>query len=158
MYLSTPWFLRGKESSCQCRRRGFEPWVGKILWRRKWQLIPVFLPEESHGQRSLGGLQSLGSQRVRYDWVIKQQEQQWLGRCLKASISACSVPLMCSAMYSLKIQVKWAGIPFKYCRFQLGSKALKPQSSVAANSEQCVLGTHFSQHNHEQAVPWLLWV
>ena len=32
---------------------GFEPWVGKIPWRRAWQLTPVFLPGEYHGQRSL---------------------------------------------------------------------------------------------------------
>ena len=34
---------------------GFSPWVGKIPWRRKWQPTPVFLPGESHGQRSLVG-------------------------------------------------------------------------------------------------------
>ena len=48
----------GKESSCQSRkykRLGFHPWVGKIPWRRKWQPTPVFLPGESHGQRSLAG-------------------------------------------------------------------------------------------------------
>jgi len=44
--------LSGKESAHQCRRCGFDPWVGKI-WRRKWQLIPVFLPGKFHGQRSL---------------------------------------------------------------------------------------------------------
>ena len=46
----------GKESACQCRRCKrcrFEPWVRKIPWRRKWQPAPVFLPGESHGQRSL---------------------------------------------------------------------------------------------------------
>ena len=32
-----------------------DPWVGKIPWRRKWQPTPVFLPGESHGQRSLVG-------------------------------------------------------------------------------------------------------
>ena len=40
----------------QCRRRkrcGFNPWVGKIPWRRAWQPTPEFLPGESHGQRSL---------------------------------------------------------------------------------------------------------
>ena len=31
----------------------FDPWVGKILWSRKWQPTPAFLPGESHGQRSL---------------------------------------------------------------------------------------------------------
>ena len=33
----------------------FNPWVRKIPWGRKWQLTPVFLPVESHGQRSLTG-------------------------------------------------------------------------------------------------------
>ena len=42
----------------QCRRRGFHPWVGKIPWRRAWQPTPVFLPGESHGQRSLVGCYS----------------------------------------------------------------------------------------------------
>jgi len=37
------------------RRCGFSPWAGKIPWRRKWQPILVFLPEKSHGQRSLTG-------------------------------------------------------------------------------------------------------
>ena len=36
-------------------RGGFNPWVGKIPWRRVWQATPVFLPGESHGQRSLAG-------------------------------------------------------------------------------------------------------
>jgi len=38
----------GDTKSC-----GFDPWVRKIPWRRKWQSIPVFLPGESLGQRSL---------------------------------------------------------------------------------------------------------
>ena len=41
-----------KELACQCRRCkrcGFDPWVGKIPWRRKWQPILVFLPGKSHG-------------------------------------------------------------------------------------------------------------
>ena len=37
----------------RCRRPGFNPWVGKLSWRRKWPLIPVFLPGESHGERTL---------------------------------------------------------------------------------------------------------
>ena len=38
----------------------FAPWVGKILWRRKWQPAPVFLPGEFHGQRSLMGYSPWG--------------------------------------------------------------------------------------------------
>ena len=44
----------------KCRRPGFDPWVKKILWRRKWQPTPVLLPEKSHGQRSLAGYSSCG--------------------------------------------------------------------------------------------------
>ena len=42
----------GKEHT-RHRRCGFDPWVGKVPWRRKWQPTPVFLPGKSHGQRSL---------------------------------------------------------------------------------------------------------
>ena len=37
------------------RRHGFDPWIRKIIWRRKWQPTPVFLPGESQGQESLVG-------------------------------------------------------------------------------------------------------
>ena len=60
----------GKESVCQCRRckrPRFNPWVGRIPWRRAWQLTPVFLPGESHGQRSLAGY-SPEWHRVGHDW------------------------------------------------------------------------------------------
>ena len=36
-------------------RQGFDPWVGKIPWRKAWQSTPVFLPGESHEKRSLVG-------------------------------------------------------------------------------------------------------
>ena len=39
------------------------PWVGKFPWRKAWQLTPVFLPEESHGQRSLANY--MGSKGLR---------------------------------------------------------------------------------------------
>ena len=44
---------RCKESTCQCRRCKYDPWVGKIPWSRKWQATPVFLPGKFHEQRSL---------------------------------------------------------------------------------------------------------
>ena len=39
---------------------GFDPWVRKIPWRRKWQPAPVFLLRESHGQRSLAAYSPWG--------------------------------------------------------------------------------------------------
>jgi len=47
-----PKWHSGKEFSCQCRRcrkLGFNPRVGKIPWKRKWQPTPVFLPRKFHG-------------------------------------------------------------------------------------------------------------
>ena len=41
-----------KNLIAKCGRPGFDPWVGKIPWRREWQLIQVFVPGEFHGQRS----------------------------------------------------------------------------------------------------------
>ena len=57
----------GKEPTCQCRRlkrRGFDPWVGKIPWSRKWQPTPVFLPGKSHGQRNLMGYSLWGCKEL----------------------------------------------------------------------------------------------
>ena len=50
-----PCWLRQSRICLQCRRPGFDPWVGKISGRRKWLPIRVFLPGEFHGQRTLVG-------------------------------------------------------------------------------------------------------
>ena len=52
-----------RESACQCmrcKRLGFNCWVGKILWSRKWQPTPIFLPGKFHGERSLMGYSPWG--------------------------------------------------------------------------------------------------
>ena len=43
-------WLGGEESACRYRRYGFDPWVGKVPWRRKWQPTPVLLTGESRGE------------------------------------------------------------------------------------------------------------
>ena len=48
-------------------RWGFDPWVGKIPWRKAWQPAPVFLPGKPHGLRSPVGYSPWGL-RVRPDW------------------------------------------------------------------------------------------
>ena len=55
----------GKESAFQCRRCGFDPWVGKIPWRRKWQPTPVFLDWKIPWTENPGGLQFMGSHMTR---------------------------------------------------------------------------------------------
>ena len=57
-----------------------DPWVGKIPWRREWQPTPVFLPGESHGQRSLVCDSPWGCKRVGHDLATKQH----FIRCISA--------------------------------------------------------------------------
>ena len=71
--IGLPRWLSGKESACQCRshrRRGFDPWVRKIPWKRKWWPTPVFLPGKSRGQLSLMGYSP---------WGLKESDMtEWL--------------------------------------------------------------------------------
>ena len=58
---SSPGGASGKEPACRRRKRcGFDPWVRRIPWRRKRQPIPIILPGESHGQKSLAGYSPQG--------------------------------------------------------------------------------------------------
>ena len=71
--LSLPGGASDKESTCQhrkCKRCQFDPWVGKILWRRKWQPAPIFLPGKFHGQKSLVGYSPWSRKRVRHKWAL----------------------------------------------------------------------------------------
>ena len=67
-----PTWLSGKESTCQCRRHRFDPYAGKIPWRRA--PTPVFLPGKSHGQRNLAGYIPRGHERVGHDLATEQQQ------------------------------------------------------------------------------------
>ena len=71
-YLGFPGGASGKEPIGQSRRHKrhrFNHWFGKIPWRRAWQPTPIFLPGESHGQRSLAVYGLWGLQGVRHDWA-----------------------------------------------------------------------------------------
>ena len=62
-----PWWLKDKEPSFQCRRRGFNLWVGKEM-----ALNPSILAWEISGTEEPGGLQSMALQN-RHNLVTKQQ-------------------------------------------------------------------------------------
>ena len=77
-------WLSGKEPTCQCRRLrkcSFNLCIGKIPWSRKWLHTQVFLPEKSHGQRSLAGYSPWGWKESD---MIKQPSMQAHGSCSKA--------------------------------------------------------------------------
>ena len=107
--LLCPWDGSGKSAqvSCHCllwrhRRHSLNSWVGKIPWRRRWQSIPGFLPEKSHGQRSLTGYSPWGhteldmTERLNHRYppstfhtlkIQSQRKQAW-GLCYSVYIPA----------------------------------------------------------------------
>ena len=59
--------VKNPPASAGDKRRKFDPWVGKILWRRAWQPTQIFLPGESPWTEESGRLQSMGSRTIRHD-------------------------------------------------------------------------------------------
>ena len=97
-----PWWLSGKESACQCRRHKrhrFNPWVGKILWRRKWQLTPVFLPGSPHGQRSLAGYSPWGHK----EWDMND----WTTVVIKATLGSSWLTLATCLQITQEFPLLW---------------------------------------------------
>ena len=78
--MGLPWWLRWQRVHLQRWRPGFDPWVSKIPWRRKWQPSPVFLPGESPLTEEPGGLHSTGSQsQTRLRDYAQHTVWEWLG-------------------------------------------------------------------------------
>jgi len=70
----------------QCRRTVFDPWLGKIPWRRKWQPTAAFLPGEFHGRRSLVGYSPRGH--------TESGTTEWLTLCDTNNVLLCTWRLM----------------------------------------------------------------
>ena len=91
MWKETDWQLirsDGKASACNVGRPGFDPWVGKIPWRRKWQPTPVLLPGDSNGQRSLVGYSPWSSKEsdttewLHFHFTPKKKLTKLKGNCI----------------------------------------------------------------------------
>ena len=76
--MGLPWWVSVKNlPACQWRRHGFDLWVRKIPWSRKWLHIPVFSTRKSHGQRSLAGYSPRGSKessKTEHSFCMKVKE------------------------------------------------------------------------------------
>ena len=96
-------WCRGKESNCQCRscrRRGFDPLVGNIPWRRKWEPSPVFLPGKiPWTERSLVGYNAWGCKES--DMTEQLSTHEWVSRQLQFGNSSQIKNL------EVQIQIKW---------------------------------------------------
>ena len=92
-------FSGGSDSKecLQCRRPGFNPWVGKIPWRRPWQPTLVFLPGKSPRTERPSGLQSMGLQSVGHDWVTSLSLLWCVCVCVCSVIQLCLT--LCDPMH-----------------------------------------------------------
>ena len=86
----------------QCKRFEFNPWVGKILWRKKWQPTPVFLSGESRGQRCLAGYSLWGHKELGTTEATKHARghtavSYWLYPVQFSSVTQ-SCPTLCDPM------------------------------------------------------------
>ena len=94
-------------------RCGFDPWVRKMPWRRKWQPTPVFLSAESHGERSLAGYGPWGHKKVGYDQATAAAAAKSLQSCptlcnpIDGSPPGSSVPGILQARI-----LEWVAISF----------------------------------------------
>ena len=129
-FLGLPGWRSGNESACQCRRHGFHPWVRKILWRRKWQLTPVFLPGKSHGQRSLEGCSP---------WDHKESDTT---ECLNTIINTTLFPTMAAHSSILAWKIPWTEEPgrlqsmgFAKSRTQLSNFTFVPHSGLTVREK-----------------------
>ena len=84
---------QSKEPACQLRRHKrhrFTPWVRKVPWRRAWQPTPVFLPGDSHGQRSLEGCSPWGRRELgTMEQLSSSRTIQWPSAWRQGTLVLC---------------------------------------------------------------------
>ena len=114
------------ESACQCRkykRLRFDPWMGKILWSRKWQPVLEFLPGKFHEQRSLGG----------YSHGVAKS-QMWLSTCACTHTHTqvvATIILVITVLHYRALAI--AGSPLEFLHLYMESSSLG--SGRAATSQ-----------------------
>ena len=79
----------------QCRRSGFNSWVGKILWRRKWLPTPIFFRGESHGQKNLAGYSPQGHKRE-VDMTKQLNKNKRVNDALERFLTSCAQCFTCT--------------------------------------------------------------
>ena len=97
----------GKESVCNAGDPGSLPGVGKILWSKKWQLIPWFLPGEFHGQRCLAGYSSQDHWAAVHGAAKTRTWLNWTERLTLSSFLVSSVHHHGTADWGLSCWVLW---------------------------------------------------
>ena len=141
----------------QCGRPGFDPWVGKICWRRGWLPTPVFLSGESHGQRNLADYSPWGHKES------DTNEQLMLSLFLKLKKNYLFILL-----YNIVLVLPYIDLnpPWVYMCFPSWTPLPPPSPSHHSGSSQCTspkhpvsciepgLAIHFTYDNIHVSMPF----
>ena len=140
-----PWWLIIKESTWQCRRCRFYPWVRKIPWRRAWQTTPVFLPEESHGQGSLVGYSPWGCKDSDMTWWLNNSNRDPRYSPLEKQSIVCKAKTISKKYWVLNIK------KFKYKQlFSIIINILHLERKIPLKSQSSNIGCHKYSLKHSR--------
>ena len=134
-----------------CWRPRFDPWVGKIPWRRKWQPTPVLLPGKSHGWRSMVGYSPWGlkeSDTTKSDFTSLPSELP--GKPLGVKVKGVTPPsslwfldphvLPCETLQRIKrIDLRCPGHPGGWCLILASGRLWAGASAVPSIGQSCSL-------------------
>ena len=131
------------------KKPGFDPWVGKIPWRRAWQLTPVFLPGKSHGQRSLVGCSPYRHTKYRtwlkqlstHDCLTRVGRTTWMPNSLTPNPYSAPCPgrlfhISVPQFHHLQngdnglfhgsaVKITWVHVELSYCHWSLLSRVFQ---------------------------------
>ena len=124
----------------RCKRHGFNPWVRKISWRRKWQPTPIFLSGKSPGQRSLAGYSPWGHKSVRHNLATKQQQSFTTRKAAPVHFRMLNIPGLCppDASSSILPAVMTTQNVSRHCQISIPRRAELLQLRITGLGEPLV--------------------
>ena len=148
-----PGSTSGKQPACQCRRHKiceFDLWVGKMSWRRAWQLTPLFLPGESHGLRSLVGCNPQDCQESdTTEWLYFSL---YIISSVQFSSVSQSCPTLCDPMNcsTPSLSVHHQLLEFTQTHVHRVSDAIQPSDPLSSPSPPA-----FNLYQHQGLFKWI---
>ena len=101
------WQLRQYKIYLQYRKPGFDPWVGKIAWKREWLPTPVFLPGEFHGQRNLAGYSPWGGRESDTTHQLTHSLSGSFWEDQGSVVTVCIIYICTLYKYTCNHTIKW---------------------------------------------------
>ena len=137
----------GKESACNAKHSGLDPWVRKIPWRRAWQPTPALLPGESHGQKSLVDYSPWGHKESDMTEAAEHTRARPQARDCTGTTVMTQAPLLIlrsadksfnpicySASFHSSLQSEWISRTFLQSLREMGTSGIHWQTSFYCTS------------------------